>query len=113
MPEALSLLRFVLDRLDEDGLLALENLPRYDSQTDPEFNRRFLERGNVRARLERDRQIIAAVTEAMSVAQGAAPIPSGPQTDPASVLGSEIFKRYATTYRDHRDYSPDWAWVEQ
>ena len=104
------LLRFLQDRLQEDVELIIGNTPLFGPDVrDPQFEERFLDRGNLLRRTQDELAVIALIIEAMRKEQGSPPEPeeqfvSGPVTD----LGSEVLKTLAAKYAGLPEFNSDW-----
>lgn len=110
-PRQVSLLKFLMDRLDEDVALILGDTPVFGIEVnDALFEHRFLSRSGLLQRTRTEQAQVALVAEAMQAEQGAPPeaavdfVPG-----PVTVLGSQLLKLLATRYAEHPEYEKDWA----
>jgi hypothetical protein len=105
-----SLLRFVMERLDEEEVVIIRNTPVADEDMgDAAFRERFLDRGALIGRSRLDREVVVACIETLRDVQGPAPVPmpKGP-VEPSVALGSRIIKLVASRFSDHADYREHW-----
>jgi hypothetical protein len=105
-----SLLSFLQDRLSQDIDLILSDTPIFGLEVnDPEFERRFLERGALLQRVRTDQALIAMTIAAMQDEQGSPPAGANSfVSGPVTALGSDVLKTMAARYADHPDYQADW-----
>jgi len=105
-----SLLRFVLERLDEEEQEIIWNTPlRDEEEMNPEFLGRFVGRRALIQRSRLTREIVASCVESMRRVQGPprAATPVAPP-DEATVLGSDVVKLVASGLDWHPDYQSHW-----
>lgn len=105
-----SLLRFLQDRLSEDVDLILFDTPIFGLEVNnPEFERRFLDRGSLLHRAQTDRALLARCIAAMQEEQGSPPAGATSfEGGPVTELGSDMLKFMATRYANHPDWRVDW-----
>ena len=105
-----SLLSFLQDRLNQDIGLILSDTPVFGLEVnDPEFERRFLDRGALLQRVRTDQTLVAMTIAAMQEEQGSPPAgASSFESGPVTALGSDVLKTMAARYADHPDYQADW-----
>ena len=105
-----SLLAFLQDRLEQDIGLVLGDTPVFGLEVnDPEFERRFLDRGALLRRVRTDQELIAMTVAAMQEEQGSPPAGAGSFVGgPVTSLGSELLKTMAARYADHPDHRDEW-----
>lgn len=105
-----SLVRFLQDRLNQDVDLILADTPIFGLEVnDPEFERRFLDRGALLERVKADQALVAMTLSAMQEEQGSPPAgASSFESGPVTALGSDVLKTMAGRYAGHPDYQAGW-----
>lgn len=108
-----SLLRFLLDRLEDEIHAIITHLPlpvpdEMQPLNDDGFFDRLLDRRHLYQRVQETKQMVTLVTEAMKEEQDQMLI-HDPENVPVTALGSQLIKIWAARYSDHSDYHQDWV----
>lgn len=105
-----SLLAFLQQRLEHDIGLIIADTPVFGLEVnDPEFERRFLDRGALLQRVRTDQSLVAMTVAAMQEEQGSPPPGAASFVGgPVTALGTEMLKTMAARYSDHPDYQAEW-----
>lgn len=76
---------------------------------DPEFEKRFLDRGGLLEKLHTETALVSLTVDAMQKEQGKPPAgPASCVPGPVTDLGSQILKLLAAQFRQHPNYRPEW-----
>lgn len=106
-----SLVRFVLDRLDDDlGMVLLNSPVVLDEEAVPDerFRNYIGDRNQLAERIVGTRKIVRGTVDAMAREQGQVAIPATTDAAPVTELGSHILKTVASWYADHPDFNDAW-----
>lgn len=107
-----SLLRFLLDRLEDELHAIMVHLPlpvpeEMQALNEDGFFDRLLGRNHLYQRVQETKQMVVYIAEAMRTEQEQRLV-RDPDI-PVTALGSQLIKTWASRYSDHPDYHRDWV----